>query len=108
MIGKQRKIHMPGKEYLYWRGGFDVAVFDVGKARVGITICYDALFAELARTLYFKGAEILIMPFAYNTKVPRSRFPEEHITALCYRTHCYENGFYGIACNNAGSRKKSQ
>ena len=98
---------MPGREYLYWRGGFEIDTFSIGKATVGITICYDSLFSELARTLYFKGAEVLIMPFAYKT-VPRSRFPEEDITALCYRSTCYSNGCYGIICNNAGTRKKSE
>jgi len=107
IIGKQRKIHMPGQEYLYWRGGFRIEVFDIGKAKVGITICYDSLFAELARSLYFKGAEVLIMPFAYDTK-PRKQFPEEDITGLCYRVTCFTNGCYGIICNNAGSRKKSK
>lgn len=107
IIGKQRKIHMPGQEYLYWRGGFRIEVFDIGKAKVGITICYDSLFAELARSLYFKGAEVLIMPFAYDTK-PRRQFPEEDITGLCYRVTCFTNGCYGIICNNAGSRKKSK
>lgn len=107
IIGKQRKIHVPGREYLYWRSGFEVEVFDIGKAKVGITICYDSLFPELARTLYLKGAEVLIMPFAYHTG-PRSRFPEEEITGLCYRTTCFYNGCYGIICNNAGTRKKNQ
>ncbi len=105
MIGKQRKIHMPGAEYLHWRAGFELNSFDIGKARVGIAICYDALFSELARTLYFKGAEILVMPFAYNTPA-RSRFPEEDITGLTYRVHCWTNGCYGIVANNAGNRKK--
>jgi len=107
IIGKQRKIHMPGHEYLYWRGGFEVETFDIGKARVGITICYDSLFAELTRTLYFKGAELLIMPFAYNT-CHRSKFMEEDLSALSYRVACYSNGFYGIVVNNAGARKKTR
>lgn len=107
LLGKQRKIHMPGQEYLYWRSGFEIEVFDIGKAKVGITICYDSLFSELARSLYFKGAEVLIMPFAYGTG-PRSRFPEEDITGLCYRTTCFLNGCYGIVCNNAGTRKQNK
>lgn len=107
IIGKQRKIHMPGEEYLYWRSGSEIEVFDIGKVKVGITICYDSLFSELARSLYFKGAEVLIMPFAYDT-VPRNRFPEEDITGMCYRTTCFSNGCYGIVCNNAGTRKKNK
>jgi predicted amidohydrolase len=108
IIGKQRKIHMPPDEYSYWRSGFQIETFDIGKAKVGITICYDSLFSELARSLYFKGAEILIMPFAYNTSIPSSRFPEEDINALYHRSTCYSNGVYGILCNNAGNRKKNK
>jgi len=107
IIGKQRKIHMPGNEYLYWRGGFEIDAFDIGKARVGIMVCYDSLFMELARSLYFKGAEILIMPFAYGT-MARARFPEEDLTGLCYRVACYSNGCYGVICNNAGTRGKNK
>lgn len=106
IMGSQRKIHMPGDEYLYWRGGFEIDTIDIGKARIGITICYDSLFSEMARTLFFKGAEILVMPFAYNTG-PRAQFPEEDLTALTYRVHCYINGAYGILANNAGKREKS-
>ncbi len=106
-IGKQQKIHMPGDEYLYWRAGSELNVFDIGKARVGIAICYDALFPEMTRALYNRGAEVLIMPFAYPSK-PRARFPEEDISGLCYRTACYGNGCYGIICNNAGNRKKNK
>jgi len=107
IVGKQRKIHMPGVEYLYWRGGFEIDTINIGKARIGITICYDSLFSEMARTLFFKGAEILVMPFAYET-MPRERFPEEDLTALTYRVHCYINGCFGIVANNAGTRRKTK
>ena len=107
IIGKQRKIHMPGVEYMYWRGGFEIDSINIGKARIGITICYDSLFSEMARTLFFKGAEILVMPFAYET-MPRERFPEEDLTALTYRVHCYINGCFGIVANNAGTRRKTK
>ena len=107
VVGKQRKIHMPGVEYMYWRGGFEINTIDIGKARIGITICYDSLFSEMARTLFFKGAEILVMPFAYET-VPRERFPEEDLTGLTYRVNCYINGCFGIVSNNAGTRPKKK
>lgn len=105
ILGAQRKIHMPGVEYLWWRGGYEIGVIDVGKARVGVTICYDSLFSEMCRTLFFKGAEIIVMPFAYGTG-PRASFPEKDITALAYRVHCFSNGCYGIVANNAGNRRK--
>lgn len=107
ILGKQRKIHMPGEEYFYWRGGFKIDTIDIGKACIGITICYDSLFSEMARALFFKGAEILVMPFAYSTG-PRATFPENDITGLTYRVHCFVNGCYGIVVNNAGSRRKTE
>ncbi len=107
IIGMQRKVHMPGLEYLYWRGGFEVNAIDVGKARVGVTICFDSVFSELCRTLYFDGAEIFVMPFAYNT-MARARFPERDINAMMYRVHCNSNGCYGILVNNAGTRRKTK
>lgn len=107
-IGKQRKIHMPADEYPYWRGGSDLRVFDIGKAKVGIAICYDSLFSELTRSLFFLGAEILLMPFAYWTPIHRSVFPEQDITGINYRSTCYDNGFFGVVCNNAGERPESE
>jgi len=104
VLGAQRKIHMPGTEYLHWRGGFEAHVIDIGAARVGVAICYDALYSEWARTLFLKGAEVLVMPFACNPgPVSRGRFPDEHIHAMTYRSHCYCNGAYGIVANLAGS-----
>lgn len=107
ILGKQRKIHMPGQEYFYWRSGFEIVTINIGKAIIGISICYDSNFAEMARTLFCKGAEILVMPFAYGTG-PREKFPENEIGGLVYRVHCWENGCYGILANNAGSRKKTK
>jgi len=108
ILGTQRKIHMPGIEYMYWRSGFEIEPIDIGKAQVGIAICYDALFMELARTLFFKGAEILVMPFAYNTPCKRKDAPSTDIGVMTYRVNCHSNGFFGIVCNNAGKRRKTK
>lgn len=108
ILGRQRKIHMPGDEYFFWRSGFEIAPIDIGKARIGITICYDALFMEMARTLFFKGAEILVMPFAYNTPGPRATLPQRDIGVMTYRVHCNSNGCFGLLANNAGRRLKTQ
>ena len=108
ILGLQRKIHMPGNEYFFWRGGFDIRVIDIGKARVGIAICYDASFFEMARTLFFKGAEILVMPFAYNTPGERAGLPSSNVGVMLYRAQCYANGCFGILANNAGQREKTE
>jgi predicted amidohydrolase len=40
-IGKQRKIHLSRDEVLYYKGGREMNVFDIGKCKVGTSICYD-------------------------------------------------------------------
>lgn len=105
LIGKQRKLHIPTVETPYWRGGFEAEVFDIPQGRLGITICYDSRIPDLARTLCYKGAEIIIMPFAYGT-MARAKFPEQAIDAMDYRAGCWRNGCYGIIVNNAGQRAK--
>ncbi len=55
----------------YERGverGDDFVVFDVpGAGRVGLMICYDMWFPEMARQLAWMGAEALIVPTLTNT-----------------------------------------
>lgn len=42
--------------------GNEFVVFDVPQGRIGVAICYDLWFPEVARTLACKGAEVLIYP----------------------------------------------
>jgi len=102
--GAQRKIHMPGAEFFYWRSGRSVDVIDIGACKIGIAVCYDALFAEMMRTLYFKGAEVFLMPFAYWNDGARAKLYERDIKIMEYRVHCWSNGCFGVVANNAGTR----
>lgn len=63
-IGKQRKTHLSGDEYFYFKGGMEVPVFDLEFARVGIVICYDNSLPEISRIAAIKGAEVLLCPHA--------------------------------------------
>ncbi len=67
--GKQRKLHLSRDEVLYYKGGRELPVFDLGKCKVGIVICYDNLFPEPARILALRGADILLMPHAARIKM---------------------------------------
>jgi predicted amidohydrolase len=64
-----RKTHIPiqtpgggfaSYEKFYFRPGFGFPVFDLGKVKVGIAICYDIMFPETARCLLLNGADILL------------------------------------------------
>jgi predicted amidohydrolase len=108
-IGKQRKLHLSRDEVLHYTGGRDLSVFDIGKCKVGISICYDTEFPELPRILALRGAEVLLMPHASRdqqwTDTPESeaaarRFMRDAYMRFSMRTK--ENAVFGVLADQAG------
>ena len=73
-IGRHRKMHMfdidiPGgqhfKESDTLTPGSQVTVVDTAFGRVGVSVCYDLRFPELARLMALRGAKIFIVPGAF-------------------------------------------
>jgi len=108
-IGKQRKLHLSRDEVLHYKGGRDITVFDVGPCKVGIVICYDNQFPEVARVLALRGADVLLMPHAARIKMwtdtPESeatarRYTHEYLGGLAMRAR--ENFCFGVLADQAG------
>jgi len=68
-LGKQRKLHLSRDEVFYYKGGRELTVFDIGPCKVGIVICYDNQFPEVARVLALRGADVICMPHAGRFKL---------------------------------------
>lgn len=75
VIAKHRKMHLfdidvtgkiTFKESDVLTAGDDFTVADTEFGRIGIGICYDVRFVELARVMVENGAEILFYPGAFN------------------------------------------
>lgn len=47
-------------EKLWWSPGNELPVFDTRYGRIGVEICYDVWFPEVARTYALKGCELII------------------------------------------------
>lgn len=47
-------------EKVWWSPGNDLPVFDTRYGKVGVEICYDIWFPEVARTYALRGAELII------------------------------------------------
>ncbi len=64
-VHARHKIHPTPSETYWWniKGGDDVDVIDTDCGPVGVMICYDAQFPEIARRLVDQGAMILFVPF---------------------------------------------
>jgi predicted amidohydrolase/GNAT superfamily N-acetyltransferase len=69
-VEKQPKLHITPHERRDWviQGGNTLHAFNTDAGRIGILICYDVEFPELARLLAKKGMEILFVPFWTDTK----------------------------------------
>jgi predicted amidohydrolase len=65
VAGYYDKVHLGTflayREGVYFAPGERIPVFDLPFARVGIQICYDAMFPEVSRALALQGAEINIV-----------------------------------------------
>ena len=74
-IAKHRKMHLfdiDVNEGQYFKesdtlsAGDDVTVFDTEFGRLGICICYDIRFTEITRCMALKGAQMILVPAAFN------------------------------------------
>lgn len=100
ILGKYRKTHpaaVRSLEKIYFKRGSRFPLFDIQGWKVGITICYEWAFPEVARCVAVKGAELILMPFAtpFSTLVP-------HMWESVLATRAWENGVYLAACNKVG------
>jgi predicted amidohydrolase len=108
-IGKQRKLHLSRDEVFYYKGGRDIPVFELGFLRVGIVICYDNQFPEVARVLALRGADVLLMPHAARFEV-WDETPEgqavarrhSHEFLKKYALRARENACFAILADQAG------
>ena len=64
LIGTYRKMFLPThsvfEEKRYFRPGYGADVFRTDLGRIGLMICYDVFFPEVARLLRLKGAQLII------------------------------------------------
>jgi predicted amidohydrolase len=81
LIGKYRKVCLPPSEVAEGIApGNDYPVFDTKFGKVGLMVCYDGFFPEVARELSKRGAEVIAWPvYGCNTLLARARACENHV-----------------------------
>jgi len=62
VAGVYRKVHLYGPEADSFRPGDSYPVIATDFGKVGIMICYDAQFPEVARSYALQGADLLVVP----------------------------------------------
>lgn len=81
LIGKYRKVCLPHAEVE--RGvspGSDYPVFDTKIGRIGLMVCYDGFFPEVARELSNRGAEVIAWPvWGCDPQLAKARAAENRV-----------------------------
>jgi predicted amidohydrolase len=92
-----RKLHLFNQEkHWFDPGDTPLQVQEVRGAKIGIMVCFDWIFPEVARTLAIQGAEILC-------------HPSNLVLSYCQQTmlsRCLENGVFAITANRFGADKR--
>jgi predicted amidohydrolase len=88
-----RKLHLFNTEKEYFDPG-DTAldIIELGGIKIGIMVCFDWVFPEVARVLALKGADLLC-------------HPSNLVLTYCQQTmlaRCVENSVYAVTANRIG------
>ncbi|HJU45223.1 MAG TPA: bifunctional GNAT family N-acetyltransferase/carbon-nitrogen hydrolase family protein [Chitinophagaceae bacterium] len=101
-IDKYEKIHITPDEAAYWgiQGGTSLRVYETDIGNVGILVCYDVEFPELARLLAGQGMQILFVPFLTDTQNAYMR------VRYCAQARAIENECYVAISGSVGNLPK--
>ena len=81
LVGKYRKVCLPrGEVAAGIAPGHDYPVFDTRFGKLGMMVCYDGFFPEVARELANRGAEVIAWPvWGCNPLLASARACENHV-----------------------------
>ncbi len=98
-VFEQPKIHPTPSESFWWNieGGSVLNAIDTDCGPIGVLICYDSEFPELARHLADQGAQILFVPFCTDERQSYLR------VRYCCQARAVENQFYVVMSGNVGN-----
>lgn len=107
VVGKFRKMHIPeGPQYLekfyFTPGNLGYPVFKTAYATIGVGICWDEWFPEVARILGLKGAEIIFYPSAIGSEPDRPEYSSQDAWETVIKAHGITNGLFIGALNRVG------
>lgn len=98
-VHAQEKIHPTPNEAYWWKikGGDSVDVIQTDIGPVGVLICYDSEFPELARKLVDEGARIIFVPFCTDNRQGYMR------VRYCSQARAIENQCFVVMAGNVGN-----
>lgn len=94
-LDRYRKSHLYPPEKSWFTAGNEAVTVASPAGHLGVLICFEHAFPELATTLALQGAEILVIPSAVPTGY-------EHVLHLRTRARAQDNQIFAVAANLTG------
>ncbi|MEM6973174.1 MAG: bifunctional GNAT family N-acetyltransferase/carbon-nitrogen hydrolase family protein [Pseudomonadota bacterium] len=97
-VHAQEKLHPTPDERYWWniKGGDEINAIQTDCGPIGVMICYDSEFPELARRLVDQGARLLFVPYCTDTRHGHLR------VKYCCQARAVENQAYVVTAGNVG------
>lgn len=107
IAGTYRKSHIPDgpgyEEKFYFRPGNDgFKVWDLFGARIGVGICWDQWYPEVARCMALMGAEVLFYPTAIGAEPKDAELDTSRMWRRAMIGHAVSNCMPVVAANRIG------
>ena len=98
-LHEREKIHPTPNEVHWWKiaGGDSAEAIATDCGPIGVMICYDSEFPELARHLVDQGAMILFVPYCTDVRQGHLR------VRYCCQARAIENQVYVVTSGNVGN-----
>lgn len=99
-VASYRKLHLPflGIDRFTTRGDRPLAVHDLGGLRIGMNICYDGAFPEVARIYALQGADLVVLPTNWPPGANKT-------VQFMIPARALENHLYYLAVNRVGEER---
>ncbi len=106
-LGKYRKNHIPEapgyhERHYFAPGNVGYPVYETLGMRLGIGICWDQWFPEVARLFALDGAQLLLYPSAIGSEPERPGYSSLEAWRTVLRSHAITNGVFVAAVNRVG------
>jgi N-carbamoylputrescine amidase len=108
VLGIYRKSHIPDgpgyqEKYYFSPGDTGPMTWDTKHGRLGVGICWDQWFPELARAMVLQGAELLLYPTAIGSEPPDPTIDSSRHWQRTMQGHAAANIVPVVASNRVGA-----
>jgi N-carbamoylputrescine amidase len=106
-VGTYRKTHIPDgpqyhEKFYFTPGDLGYKVFPTRFGVLGVAICWDEWYPEVARIMALMGAELLFYPSAIGSEPNEPELSTQEAWKTVIRSHGVSNGVFVAAVNRVG------